>query len=199
MSLFGHVCDSRLKDTVVPRQRHDYGANHLHYLTASTYRRTRLFDAHGFCRHFVRALDELRSSLDFKILGYVLMPEHFHLLIWSSGRANPSQIIQSLKERTAKFTLKNPEETLHFPWCRKMLERLTLPPTVRHHGPYRVWQRRFYDMNIWTEKMRLEKLTTMHGNPVKRGLVTSPDQWAWSSFGFYYLEDAAILAMDRLP
>ena len=66
-------------------------------------------------------------------------------------------------------------------------------------APYRVWQRRFYDLNVWTEKKRLEKLNYMHGNPVKCGLVMSPDQWPRSSFRFYYLEDSSVLVMDRLP
>ena len=181
------------------RPRHYYGLNHLHYLTASTYRRARLFDSERFRRHFVQTLQQLRARLDFKILGYVLMPEHFHLLIWPSQRADPSQIIQSLKERTAIFILQNLRQNLQFPWCRRMLARLTLPPTVHYHGPYRVWQRRFYDLNVWSEKKRLEKLNYMHGNPVKRGLVSSPDQWPWSSFRFYYLEDSSLLTMDRLP
>jgi putative transposase len=51
----------------------------------------------------------------------------------------------------------------------------------------------------WSEKKRLEKLKYMHGNPVKRGLVTSPDLWPWSSFRFYYLEDSSVLPMDRFP
>jgi putative transposase len=183
----------------VSRQRHYYGLNHLHYLTASTYRRARLFDSARFRKHFIQTLDELRSDLDFKILGYVLMPEHFHLLVWPCGPSNPSQIVQSLKERTAIFMLKNLRQNRQFSRCRRMLEQLTLPPTVHHHGPYRVWQRRFYDLNVWTEKKRLEKLTYMHGNPVKRGLVTSPDQWPWSSFRFYYLGDSSVLAMDPRP
>ncbi len=130
---------------------------------------------------------------------YVLMPEHFHLLIWPGERANPSRIVQSLKERTAVFILKNLRQNRQFPWCRRMLDRLALPAAVHLHGPSRVWQRRFYDLNVWSEKKRLEKLKYMHGNPVKRGLVTSPDQWPWSSFRFYCLEDSSVLAMDRLP
>jgi putative transposase len=183
----------------VSRQRHYYGLNHLHYLTARTYRRTRLFDSERFRRQFVQTLEDLRAALNFKILGYVLMPEHFHLLIWPTQRASPSQIIQSLKERTAIFILRNLRENHQFPWCRRMLERLTLPPTVHLHRPYRVWQRRLYDLNVWSEKKRLQKLDYMHGNPVKRGLVSSPDQWAWSSFRFYSLEDSSVLAMDRFP
>jgi REP element-mobilizing transposase RayT len=48
------------------------------------------FDSARFRRHFVQTLDQLRARLNFKILGYVLMPEHFHLLIWPGERADPS-------------------------------------------------------------------------------------------------------------
>ena len=123
----------------------------------------------------------------------------FHLLIWPSERANPSQIVQSLKECTAIFMLKNLQQNRQFPWCQRMLERVTLPSTVHLHGPFRVCQRRFYDLNVRSEKKRREKLNYMHGNPVKRGLVPSPDQWPWSSFRFHYLEDSSVLTIDRLP
>jgi hypothetical protein len=43
----------------------------------------------------------------------------------------------------------------------------------------RTWQRRFYHFNVWTEKKRVEKLRSMHRNPVKRGLVKEADDWAW--------------------
>ena len=56
----------------------------------------------------------------------------------------------------------------------------------------------FYDLNIWSEKKRLEKLTYMHNNPVKRGLAKEPGDWPWSSWRFYYREDASLLAMDRV-
>jgi hypothetical protein len=45
--------------------------------------------------------------------------------------------------------------------------------------------RRFYDFNVWSERKQVEKLRYMHRNPVKRGLVAGPDQWAWSSFRAY--------------
>jgi REP element-mobilizing transposase RayT len=41
------------------------------------------------------------------------------------------------------------------------------------------WQARFYDFNVWTTKNRVEKLRYMHRNPVKRGLVSSPEEWRW--------------------
>ena len=52
------------------------------------------------------------------------------------------------------------------------------------------WQRRFYDFNIWTERKETEKLSYMHHNPVKRALVSKPDQWFWSSLRFYAYGEA---------
>ena len=54
-------------------------------------------------------------------------------------------------------------------------------------------------MNGWSEKKRLEKLNDIHNNPVKRSLAQSPDEWPWSSFPYYYLQDDSIMAMDHLP
>jgi putative transposase len=178
---------------------HFYGLNHLHYLTTSTYRRARLFDAESLKRHLVGTLAELRWELGFRIVGYVLMPEHLHLLIWPSELANLSQIMQKLEGRAARFVLKSLRQNLQSPWCQKMLERLKLPATVHDEATYRVWQRRFYDMNIWSDQKRLEKLNYMHNNPVKRGVVREPGEWPWSSWRFYYLNDASIIAMDRVP
>jgi hypothetical protein len=52
-------------------------------------------------------------------------------------------------------------------------------------GGFRFWQARYYDFNVWAAKKRIEKLRYMHRNPVKRGLVEKPEDWAWSSFVHY--------------
>jgi putative transposase len=183
----------------VSKLTHYYGLNHLHYLTKSTYRRARLYDSERFRNQWVATLGELRQELGFKVVGYVLMPEHFHALFWPTPDANLPQIIQKLEDRRALFVLKNLREDPGFPWCRKMLARVTLPATVHHHAHFRVWQRKGYDMNIWTVKKLQEKLNYMHNNPVKRGLVRERGDWPWSSWRFYFLRDASLLAMDRLP
>ena len=73
----------------MPRLRRYYGENHLHFLTSSTHRRAPVFNSERFKREFVGTLARLRSELGFWLLGYVLMPEHFHLLVWPSEVANP--------------------------------------------------------------------------------------------------------------
>jgi putative transposase len=56
-----------------------------------------------------------------------------------------------------------------------------------------VWQRRFYDFNVWSARKRIEKLVYMHRNPVWRKLVEEPEQWRWSSYRYYaYREDGAV-------
>ncbi len=127
------------------------------------------------------------------------MPEHFHLLRWPSEAANPSPIMQKLEERTAKFILKTLRANLGHPWCGKMLERFKLPPSVDGQAPCRVWQRKFYDLNVWSEKKQSEKLSYVHNNPVKGGLVKEPGDWPYSSWRWYYLGDASLLPIDPAP
>jgi len=76
----------------MPRLEHFYGRNHVHYLTANIYRKIRIFDSGRYKRKFVETLDDLRAELGFRIIGYVLMPEHSHLLIWPDPLANPSHM-----------------------------------------------------------------------------------------------------------
>lgn len=180
------------------RLRRCYEGSNLHYITCSTYRRTRAFDSDRFKLEFVDCLRAVRMELEFKLVGYVLMPEHFHMLLWPSVLANPSQIMQSFKERTAIYLLDQLRENQQFRWCQKTLSRFKLPSTFHGHANYRVWQRRFFDMNIYSEKKRLEKLDYMHANPVQRGLVKEPGDWPWSSWRFYYRGDSSLLAMDRV-
>jgi hypothetical protein len=80
-----------------------------------------------------------------------------------------------------------------------MLARFSLPTTGPDEASCHVWQRRFYDMNIWSEKKQLEKLDYIHNNPAVQRLVSEPGAWPWSSWRFYFLEDESIIAMDRLP
>jgi REP element-mobilizing transposase RayT len=94
--------------------KHFYGLNHLHYLTANTHRRARIFDSDRYECKFVQTLDQLRAELGFRIIGYVLIrqPTDCHLLIWPASLAKPSQILQKLSERTANFILRNLRKNL---------------------------------------------------------------------------------------
>ncbi len=182
----------------MPLYLRTYNPGELQFIITSTYRRAALFFSERFCRCFVERLEEVRQELKFLLLGWVLMPEHFHLLLQPRPADSTPAILKGLKEETARRILKTLRQNQQQAWCRKMLARLRLPPTVHDESHHRLWQRRFFPFNVYSEKKRREKLDCMHNNPVKRSLVSTPGDWPWSSWRFYFLKDASILRMDRL-
>jgi putative transposase len=121
-------------------------------------------------------LEEARLKYRFVVVGYLVMPEHIHLLLSEPEVGNLSTAMQVLKRRTARALL--PKRPRHNAGQRELFGE---PPRRAF------WQARFYDFNVWSEKKRVEKLNYMHGNPVKRALVESPEQWRWSSYRHYFL------------
>jgi putative transposase len=167
-------------------RRRYFAPGQLQFVTASTYRRAPLFLSPRLAREFVAVLEEVRGDFGFLLLGWVLMPDHFHLLLQCQPAESTSRVVQQLKQRTAARILRILRAQRHHAWCRRMLGNLRLPSTVHDGSTYRLWQRRFYPFSVRTEEKRLEKLDYMHDNPVKRGLVTAPADWPWSSWRFYH-------------
>ena len=62
-----------------------------------------------------------------------------------------------------------------------------------------VWQTRFYDFNVWSERKRTEKLNYMHQNPVRQGLVLEPEQWPWSSYRSYAFGEEGMVKINEWP
>jgi putative transposase len=154
------------------------GTGDLHYITCSCYQRRPWLGTDRQRDLFVETLEGVRKQHRSVVLGYVVMPEHFHLLISEPQIGNPSTVMQSVKQRYAQRVIRRR-------WRRK--QALGSSP---ENGPMPVWQPRFYDFNVWTEHKRMEKLRYMHRNPVKRGLVQEPEQWPWSSFRYYQYGEA---------
>jgi len=101
------------------------------------------------------------------------MPEHVHLLITEAELGDPSVVMKVIKQAFTRRLKKR--------YRRESAAQGKLWELETGH----VWQKRFYDFNVWSERKRIEKLRYMHRNPVKRGLVEQPDQWKWSSFRAY--------------
>jgi putative transposase len=66
----------------------------------------------------------------------------------------------------------------------------------RVHGTGRFWQERYYDFNVWSEGKLVEKLRYLHRNPVKRGLVSRPEDWLWSSFRHYATGEDSVVEIE---
>jgi putative transposase len=167
-----------------------YGRGDLHFVTFSCYRRRPLLGTVRARDCFVEILDLVRSNRNFLLLGFVVMPEHVHLLVSEPPGSNPSVALQVLKQQVSRSLRKKrkrpPEGQLRLKFAEAQIEE-------EHF-----WQRRFYDFNVWSEKKFKEKLKYMHANPVKRGLVLHPKDWPWSSWGHYARGEKGLIRVDCL-
>ena len=151
--------------------RRRYGQRHLHFITCSCYRRLPLFASVRSKNLFVKILGEVRDRYGFSLAGYVVMPEHIHLLISEPAKGTPSTVMQVLKQRVSRRLRRKPRKTVSQQF------RLQLPGNSDPSLP-QFWQPRFYDFNVWSQKKFVEKLQYMHMNPVKRKLVVHPERLA---------------------
>ncbi|MEO8736392.1 MAG: transposase [Edaphobacter sp.] len=131
-----------------------------HFITFSCYNREPYLNTPASRDTFLDSLELTRKRYQFEILGYVVMPEHVHLLLSEPADTPLSKALQSLKLSVSK--------------------RLTQRP---------FWHTRYYDFNVFTHNKRVEKLKYMHRNPVARGLVEKPEDWRWSTYRHYLLNE----------
>ena len=173
------------------RLRRAYGMGYLHFITFSCYQRHPLLGAPQCRDLFLHILEETRDRYGFAVFGYVVMPEHVHLLLSEPEETNHSVVVQVLKQRFARELLERLRENDNRP-------NGSMWSTVLEQG--HVWQRRFYDLVVWNPRKRAEKLRYMHENPVRRGLVALLEEWRWSSYRAYaYEEHGPVLVNEQQP
>jgi REP-associated tyrosine transposase len=168
----------------VPRGLKRYQqARESHFITFSCYRRQPLLDTPQARRVFEQTLERVRRWYDFYVVGYVVMPEHVHLLLSEPERSTLAVAVQMLKQIVAHEVL----PTL----SPKSGDKGGAPPSPKHF-----WQTRYYDFNVWTAQKRIEKLRYIHRNPVARGLAAKPEDWAWSSFRHYQTGTEGVVEIE---
>ena len=150
-------------------------AGDLRFITFSCYRRQPLLGTPQARRVFEQTLERVRRWYGLYLTGYVVMPEHVHLLVSEPERRTLAIALQMLKQIVS--------QKLNPTLSPKAGDKARAP--AARAGGFPFWQTRYYDFNVWTAKKRIEKLRYMHRNPVKRGLVEKPEDWAWSSFVHY--------------
>ncbi len=135
--------------------RYEHTGN-FHFLTFSCYHRLQHLGLAAARSLFEDALERVRRRYRFVVAGFVVMPEHVHLLVGEPQKGAVSGVVHALKLSVAMR---------------------------RRERPF--WQARYYDFLVHNDEKRIEKLRYMHRNPVVRGLVARPEDWPWSSFRHY--------------
>jgi REP element-mobilizing transposase RayT len=129
-------------------------------------------------------LDSLKFLVEkerVRVFGYVIMNNHLHLIWQMLGEHKPEAVQRDFLKYTAqqiKFYLQLNEPEL--------LEKCKVQTKDRQ---YQLWKRNALSIDIYSEEVMLQKLNYIHMNPVKAGLVASPETYFYSSAAFYILQD----------
>jgi putative transposase len=160
--------------------RHYDNLNTARFITFSCYQRIRYLLRQTNMEALADAIRLMQSQEHVRLLGYVFMPDHVHLVVLPPSQYEMGRAIGRIKSRSARS--------------------MTPPPghqqVYRPDGTRGVWQYRGYDHNCRTPETVLEKINYCHMNPVKQGLVDSPEMWEWSSHNWYKGRRDVPLDMD---
>src|SRR5437868_5763337 len=148
IAVTGNLARSFYADPVTRNLHRYYGAQYLHFITCSCYQRQPILGTVERRDRLVNILEETRSKYGFVVHAYVVMPEHFHLLITEPELGDPSVVMKVIKERFSK-QVHTAEENAE----RTQSDR---------EGSKKIWQKRFYDFNVWSAQKQLEKVKYMH-------------------------------------
>ncbi len=171
--------------------KHYDNLNQARFITFCTHQSMPLITNNKYRQIVIDSIKAAKNKLHFKLIGYVLMPEHVHLVILPDQGTRAGAIIGEIKQVSSK-KIHEILDTSKSP----LLEKLTV--RRNHLMRFTFWQRRCYDHNCRDEESMWEKVNYCHNNPVKRGLVKSPLDWRWSSYRYYNGYDDYMLEMDNI-
>jgi putative transposase len=198
------------------------------FVTFSCHQRFPFLDNDTVAAIVLTEIDWARKKYGLRIFGYVIMPEHVHLVILPGEGCQMGHIIGTLKWRSARrivncfqlndherlrIVTRNPgrsQNTLSRDATTRQVPSTTSlgqeanrvpghPADNRHTtGVHRVWLPRCYDHNCRSKETVIEKINYCHWNPVKRGLVAGPEEWKWSSYRWYAEQSDPVLELDQI-
>jgi putative transposase len=175
----------------VVKLRHFDKYETVRFITFSCYRRFRLFSENYIYELFLYHLEKFRRHNNVLLLGFVIMPNHVHLVLYPQSELALGGAIGYLKSRFAYEIIQQ--------WKVRELRTLNRLRTTRDGKEIiNFWQKRCYDHNCRTPETVREKINYCHMNPVRAGLVSDPGEWRWSSYNWYQGVRDSIVHIDEI-
>ena len=165
----------------------------LYFVTSTIVEWIPIFTSKPYFDIVVDALRFCRASKDLKLYAFVILENHFHLVV--SG-PELSKILQSLKRHTSRQIIQLLEAQSRT-WLLNQLAYYKKKHKTASR--YQVWQEGFHPELITSEQMLVQKVDYLHVNPVKRGYVDYPEHWRYSSARNFLGEGEIVLEVDPLP
>jgi REP-associated tyrosine transposase len=157
----------------------------LHFITGNLHNRIPVFEEDGCCDAFLNVCRTLRKEWPAKLIAYVLMPDHFHLIV-NPKDGNIRGFSGALKSLSARVIIEASDSD------RFVRETPDVDGSV-----HQVWQDSFKAQPLWSGWMIWQKINYIHANPVKGRLATSAKSYRWSSFRAFYSNSGEPLPVDQ--
>ena len=157
-----------------------------HFVTFSCLKRRPYFGSAALYDLFVRCLEDMRCRFEMRVYGFVVMPEHVHLLLSEPTAVKFAEAMHYLK---LSFSKRVPGLV-----SRTQLSAHKTCANLGHRGSF--WEKRYYDRNVRDYREFTLTLQYLHRNPVARGLVVAPEEWKWSSYRQYALREVGVVELE---
>jgi REP-associated tyrosine transposase len=154
----------------------------LHFVSGNFLQRQPIFKQDGCCQAFIDNCKTLLQEWPCKLIAYVLMPDHFHMIV-NPRDGRIKEFTGKLKSLSAKAIIQSAQGI-----------KFKLDSDGESHE---VWQESFKAIPLWSTWMIWQKINYIHANPVRAGLVKSAKDYRWSSFRAFHLGSEEPLAVDR--
>ncbi len=154
----------------MPEYRRSREPGATYFFTVVTQKRRPIFKD-ALARRLLRnAFKQTRHRMPFELWAIVLLPDHLHC-IWMLPKddSNFSARWSMLKRKFSQT------------WSEATGSLTPLSQSQEKHRELGVWQRRFWEHQIRSESELFIYRDYIHLNPVKRGHVSDPSDWQWSS------------------
>jgi putative transposase len=151
-----------------------------------------VFNNADLTRIFIENLRFYQDRGDFCIIAFVLMPEHFHLIIKVNDKYTVSQIMANFKRMTSRQV----SAYLHAAGDQSTIALLQDAASCEPACDSRLWKPRFDSLVLTNEETLSQKIEYIHQNPVKRGLVKNAMDWPCSSARNYADRSDVLVQVD---
>ena len=168
------------------------GASILWYVTTTVVDFAPVFTKEKYIYILINNLNYYRSQHNFRLIGYVIMPEHIHLILWLLGKSSISDVMRDFK----KYSSVQIKEELYAEEDQRLIPIFRRSAIGYKSQNFKLWMDRFDRVCVYTPKVLKQKVDYIHFNPVRRNLVEDILDWKFSSARNYYLNDHSVIKVD---
>jgi len=162
------------------------------YVTTSVVGLRPVFNQEKCYDILISSLKFLKKKYNFKLIAYVLMPNHIHLIIYFEEQPRISEVMRDFK----KFTCFKIRKLWEIEKMTDVLDYLRKNAEKFSGQKFKLWDDRFDSLVVTNEKTLREKINYIHNNPLKKGLVENIEDWCYSSARNYFCSDNSLIEVD---